>query len=201
MNCAPEWDPTDKAVSYWLDETPANDARAAAFALRKQCNEIVFAALQGTDELLNEASQPNRISLHDQSRAALSCELKPSLLLVPGTDLVLADDEADGLRTNAYNKALAVRDEFFHFSLYDWYVSRGMTDQLLEVRVLFWLFEGPLTLSSRLGLPTSNPTFPASPRRSRSRTSFGSTSFEPLATPRLPLFSPHSPTLLRASSP
>lgn len=43
------------------------------------------------------------------------------------------DAEADGLRTNAYKKALSVKDEFFHSFLYDWYLSRGFTDQLLEV--------------------------------------------------------------------
>lgn len=44
-----------------------------------------------------------------------------------------ADEEADSLRTNAYNKALSVKDEFFHFELYDWYLSRGLSNQLLEV--------------------------------------------------------------------
>lgn len=39
------------------------------------------------------------------------------------------------MRTNAYNKALLVKDEFFHFELYEWYLSRGMTNQLLEVRI------------------------------------------------------------------
>lgn len=47
-----------------------------------------------------------------------------------------ADEEADSLRTNAYNKALSVKDEFFHFELYDWYLSRGLSNQLLEVRDL-----------------------------------------------------------------
>ena len=43
------------------------------------------------------------------------------------------DSEMDGLRTNAYNKALSIQDQLFHSALYDWYLSRGMTDQLLEV--------------------------------------------------------------------
>lgn len=47
---------------------------------------------------------------------------------------MLADEEADSLRTNAYNKALSVKDEFFHFELYDWYLSRSLSNQLLEVR-------------------------------------------------------------------
>lgn len=53
-----------------------------------------------------------------------------------------ADEEIDGLRTNAYNKALSVKDEFFHFELYEWYLSRGMTNQLLEVRGSFSSLSG-----------------------------------------------------------
>lgn len=51
----------------------------------------------------------------------------------PANPCLVTDEEADSLRTNAYNKALSVKDEFFHFELYDWYLSRGMSNQLLEV--------------------------------------------------------------------
>lgn len=53
---------------------------------------------------------------------------------LPANPPYRADEEADSLRTNAYNRALSVKDEFFHFELYDWYLSRGLTNQLLEVR-------------------------------------------------------------------
>ncbi|KAI5478404.1 nuclear pore complex protein Nup155 [Pseudohyphozyma bogoriensis] len=130
INCAHEWDPTDKAVSYWLSGTPPNDPRATAYESRIKCYSLVFATLQAADELLNEASQPNRI-VHASAPAAPSYE------------------EADGLRTNAYNKALSVKDEFFHYSLYDWYLARGMTDQLLETRTEYlegYLAHEPTTL-------------------------------------------------------
>jgi hypothetical protein len=48
-----------------------------------------------------------------------------SFSLVRGVAMCSADEEADSLRTNAYNKALSVKDEFFHFELYDWYLSRS----------------------------------------------------------------------------
>lgn len=43
-------------------------------------------------------------------------------------------EEIETLRANAYNQALSSEDPLFHASLYDWLVSRRMTDQLLEVR-------------------------------------------------------------------
>lgn len=52
------------------------------------------------------------------------------------TCLATADADIDGMRNNAYNKALSVKDEFFHVELYDWYLARGMTDQLLEVSLI-----------------------------------------------------------------
>lgn len=128
--CAHEWDPQDRAVSYWLDGLPQNDPRLSAYELRKSCHQLIFDALRRTDDLLNEASQPNRI-VHASSVAAPTYE------------------EADGLRTNAYSKVLAVKNEFFHNALYDWYLGRGLTDQLLETRTPYlegYLSKEPTTL-------------------------------------------------------
>ncbi|KAM0790881.1 hypothetical protein ACM66B_004721 [Microbotryomycetes sp. NB124-2] len=122
--CAHDWDSSDKALSYWLEGQPQNDSRASTYDLRSKCYEIVFESLQKMDSLLNEAvnsTSPNAPSYAD----------------------------IDGLRTNAYNKALCVRDELFHSQLYDWYLSRGMTDQLLEARTPYvesYLSKEPTTL-------------------------------------------------------
>ncbi|GAA6024169.1 hypothetical protein JCM10207_005590 [Rhodosporidiobolus poonsookiae] len=123
LSCAASWDPSDRAVSYWLDDCPANDARAAAYEQRRGCNRLVFDALEAMDHALDEASRPGARGL--------------------------SYEEADGMRTNAYNKALAVKDEFFHFELYEWYLSRGLTNQLLETRTPYlegYLRREPTTL-------------------------------------------------------
>lgn len=71
LNCAHEWDPSDRAVSFWLDDLPAGDSRSTAYELRKSCNELVFAALENMDNALNEASNPSRVG-------GPSCEFLPT---------------------------------------------------------------------------------------------------------------------------
>ncbi|GAA5918079.1 hypothetical protein JCM8208_001213, partial [Rhodotorula glutinis] len=122
LACAHKWDPSDRAVSFWLDEQPSSDPRASAFSQRQTCHRLVFDALKAMDAALDEASRSGRAG---------------------------AAEDADGMRTNAYNKALAVRDDFFHAELYDWYLSRNLTDQLLETRTPYlegFLAREPTTL-------------------------------------------------------
>lgn len=117
LACADKWDTGRRGLSHWLDGCPSNDPRSSAFDLRKSCYALIFEGLEKTDQRLNEAASPNR---------------------PPGSTSL---DEADSVRTNAYNKALASQDELFHEQLYDWFIRRGMTDQLLEVDLAFfcWL--------------------------------------------------------------
>lgn len=106
------------------------------------------------------------------------------------------DAEMDGLRTNAYNKALSIQDELFHSSLYDRYLSRGMTDQLLEVRRLFLHDSSsdssnfsPLSLAAtRLGHRTLKAISRASRRRWRRATCYGNITCACRITRQLPLF-------------
>ena len=125
IHCAKEWDAGERAVSFWLDGQPANDPRQVAYELRQACHALVFDALARADQALDVAFKLA------STRAASGYE------------------EADGLRTNAYGKALSVKDEFFHCALYDWYLARGTTDQLLEARTPFlegYLSREPHTL-------------------------------------------------------
>jgi nuclear pore complex protein Nup155 len=43
-------------------------------------------------------------------------------------------EEAERVRVHAYELAFASADEIFHSRLYDWLISRGLADELLEVR-------------------------------------------------------------------
>jgi len=44
------------------------------------------------------------------------------------------DDTAERVRAHAYEIAFASTDEIFHSRLYEWLISRGLADELLEVR-------------------------------------------------------------------
>lgn len=44
-------------------------------------------------------------------------------------------DDLEGFRIQVFQKALSSEDQLFHYSLYDWYISQGLQDQLLEVRL------------------------------------------------------------------
>ncbi|QRV86756.1 non-repetitive/WGA-negative nucleoporin carboxy-terminal protein [Ceratobasidium sp. AG-Ba] len=46
-------------------------------------------------------------------------------------------DDADAVRKNAYQLALASDDPMFHAELYDWLVKQNRTDDLLEIRTPF----------------------------------------------------------------
>jgi nuclear pore complex protein Nup155 len=43
-------------------------------------------------------------------------------------------DAAEQVRAHAYELAFASADEIFHSRLYEWLISRGLADELLEVR-------------------------------------------------------------------
>ncbi|GAA6057256.1 hypothetical protein JCM3770_003825 [Rhodotorula araucariae] len=122
LACADKWDPSAQAASFWLDEQPSSDPRASAFAQRQACHRLVFDALEAMDAALDEAARSGRAG---------------------------ATEDADGMRSNAYSKALAVRDELFHAELYEWYLARERTDQLLETRTPYlegFLAREPTTL-------------------------------------------------------
>lgn len=163
LACARAWDSSDRAVSFWEDGCPPNDSRSTAYEQRRSCNRLCFDALAAMDDLLNEAAKPNRPT------GAVSYE------------------EADGLRTNAYNKALSVKDDLFHFELYEWYLSRGMTNQLLEVRLhsVHSELTSEVTDSEtrRLEHRISKVIYLANRQLSKRATYSGNTTSEPLATP------------------
>jgi nuclear pore complex protein Nup155 len=46
-------------------------------------------------------------------------------------------DDVEAVRTHAYALAFASEDEMFHSTLYDWLITRGMADELLEMRPVY----------------------------------------------------------------
>lgn len=45
-------------------------------------------------------------------------------------------EDAERVRSHAYELAFQSEDEMFHSTLYDWLIERGMADELLEVSEL-----------------------------------------------------------------
>ena len=43
-------------------------------------------------------------------------------------------ENPDAVRVHAYQLAFSCEDEIFHSRLYDWLISRGLADELLEMR-------------------------------------------------------------------
>ena len=46
-------------------------------------------------------------------------------------------EDLEAVRTHAYALAFASDDEMFHSTLYDWLISRGLADELLEMRPVY----------------------------------------------------------------
>jgi nuclear pore complex protein Nup155 len=51
-----------------------------------------------------------------------------------GNKAASGDDVAERVRAHAYELAFGSTDEIFHSRLYEWLISRGLADELLEVR-------------------------------------------------------------------
>jgi nuclear pore complex protein Nup155 len=110
LTCADSWDSEERGLSWWRDGSPKNDSRAPSWEPRKFCYDRVLETLQSADDLLNSAIESN------------------------GREGGVSTGEADGIRSNAYSRALACNTDALHFALYDWHLERRLTDQLLEVR-------------------------------------------------------------------
>ncbi|OSD03533.1 nucleoporin [Trametes coccinea BRFM310] len=105
LHCAQAFDTDLQGQEYWIAGCPANDARATFWERRKHCYELVLDSLSVFEE---------------------RC--------VPGKQGSEQTDDPDAVRGHAYELAFASEDEMFHSTLYDWLISRGMADELLEMR-------------------------------------------------------------------
>lgn len=62
-------------------------------------------------------------------------------------------EEVFTLREAAYAQARSSEDPLFHTALYDWMISRQMTDQVLEVSLLSFVLYSMLFVASSLTFP------------------------------------------------
>ncbi|CAE6420224.1 unnamed protein product [Rhizoctonia solani] len=106
LQCAKDWDADNHGRDYWQSERLSGDERREAYKLRKECYKLVTETLSVFDEA------------YEQSQ---------------GKEDGNAGD-AEAVRKNAYQLALGSDDPMFHAELYDWLVSQGRTDDLLEIR-------------------------------------------------------------------
>ena len=107
LRCVEAVDPDSVGRGYWHDGSlDASDPRAKFWELRKRCYDLVLQSLQHFED--KSAGPPK----------------------TPSTDQA---DDPEIVRSHAYELAFSSEDELFHSTLYDWLISRGLADELLEV--------------------------------------------------------------------
>lgn len=111
LRCAQTADPDSVGREYWHEGSlDASDPRAKFWELRKKCYDLVLQSLH-----------------HFEEKSAGSSK-------APSTGQT---DDPEVARSHAYELAFSSEDELFHSTLYDWLISRGLADELLEVSVSF----------------------------------------------------------------
>ena len=111
LRCAQTVDPDSVGREYWHEgSTDTSDPRVKFWELRKKCYDLVLQSLQ-----------------HFEDKGVGSS----------GTSGTGQTDDPEVARSHAYELAFSSEDELFHSTLYDWLISRGLADELLEVSVLF----------------------------------------------------------------
>lgn len=118
LRCAETADPDAIGREFWHEgSSDASDPRAKFWELRKKCYDLVLQSLQRFEDKSSGSSK------------------------TPGTGQA---DDPEVARSHAYELAFSSEDELFHSTLYDWLISRGLADELLEVSGLFgvWFLLG-----------------------------------------------------------
>ena len=100
------------------------------------------------------------------------------------------DDAAERVRAHAYELAFASSDEIFHSRLYEWLISRGMADELLEVRKsnFYQSINSEASSLCRCVHHTCKRIFSASRERSTSVSYFGSSTSKTVNPSALPKY-------------
>ena len=103
--CAQVVDADGLGWEYWhTGSSDTSDSRYKLWEDRKKCYELILDSLSVFEQ--RTADQPSSGQV----------------------------DDPEAVRTHAYELAFSSDDELFHSTLYDWLISRGLADELLEVR-------------------------------------------------------------------
>ncbi|GLB36074.1 putative non-repetitive/WGA-negative nucleoporin C-terminal [Lyophyllum shimeji] len=112
LTCAQVLDPENRGLEAWHAGMPQGDPRTELAEKRLRCYELVLDSLAVFEEKCNTAKAPTNGHLP-------------------------ASADAEAVRSHAYELAFGSDDEFFHSTLYDWLIGRGLADDLLEMRPAF----------------------------------------------------------------
>ncbi|KAF2264081.1 nucleoporin-domain-containing protein [Lojkania enalia] len=109
LRVAQELDRGNKALSWFRDGQPGQDARQSAYAQRTACYELIFKVITAVDEASNNQSFVQDGVLSQIGRR----------------------------KFEAYEQINNSEDEVFQNYLYDWYLQKGWADRLLEIQSPF----------------------------------------------------------------
>ncbi|KAI0094802.1 nucleoporin [Irpex rosettiformis] len=106
--CAQVYDADGQGHEYWSAGLPSNDLRSAFWDKRTACYELALSSLEVFEQRATEAAQSGGAAF-----------------------------DPAAVRTHAYELAFQTNDEMFHSTLYDWLISKGLADELLEMRPVY----------------------------------------------------------------
>ncbi|EER45577.1 non-repetitive nucleoporin [Histoplasma capsulatum H143] len=109
LSVAAHSDKANRALSWIMDGRPPEDPRQASYEVRQQCYDLIYKIILTVDELSGQ--DPG---------------------FVDGQYTVIARR-----KNEVYDVISNCEDEVFLTSLYDWYLDRGWSERLLEVKTPF----------------------------------------------------------------
>lgn len=104
LRVAREKDRGNSALSWVKEDRPANDPRQNAFLDRRQCYDLIYEILTHLDTV--SAREPEMV------------DGRPTLMATK--------------RMETYNVVNGSDDEVFHYDLYEWYITQGFIDRLMD---------------------------------------------------------------------
>ncbi|EIN14134.1 nucleoporin [Punctularia strigosozonata HHB-11173 SS5] len=104
LYCAKAMDPKSQGREYWHAGCPDNDPRREAWEERRRCYDLVLESLEKFEQAVTQSSATS------------------------------TSEQAEAVRSHAYELAFLSDDEIFHSTLYDWLITKGLADELLEMR-------------------------------------------------------------------